>query len=221
MPASVPAQGTATPSAAFASQSEKLSYAIGLTIADTFKGRTEFQSASLVSGLQDGLANKPKLTDQEKQEVINAYQAEIQRKREAELAEIGQRNAQAGAEFLANNKKQSGVVTLSSGLQYKVITSGTGKNRKSPKETDTVTVHYRGTLIDGTEFDSSYKRNQPATFPLNGVIKGWTEALQKMKPGDKWMLYIPSELAYGPSSAGIIGPNSVLVFEVELLKVGQ
>ena len=123
-----------------------------------------------------------------------------------------------GQEFLKENAKKEGVKTLPDGLQYKVIKEGEGK---SPKATDTVSVHYRGTLIDGTEFDSSYKRNEPAEFPVNGVIKGWTEALQLMKEGAKWTLYIPSNLAYGergfPGSP--IGPNATLIFEIELLKV--
>ena len=125
--------------------------------------------------------------------------------------------AQKGETFLQENAKKEGVKTLPSGLQYKSVKQGDGK---SPKATDTVSVHYRGTLIDGTEFDSSYKRNEPAEFPVNRVIKGWTEALQLMKEGDKWMLYIPSALAYGERGAGgLIGPNEALVFEVELLKV--
>ena len=121
--------------------------------------------------------------------------------------------------FLAANKKKPGVVTLPSGLQYKVLKEGTGK---SPKVTDTVTVHYRGTLIDGTEFDSSYRRNEPATFEVGQIIPGWVEALQLMKTGAKWQLFIPSELAYGEQGAGSqIGPNSVLLFEVELLSIGE
>jgi FKBP-type peptidyl-prolyl cis-trans isomerase len=120
--------------------------------------------------------------------------------------------------FLIENKAKEGVKTLPSGLQYKVLKEGTGK---TPKDTDVVVTHYRGTLVDGSEFDSSYKRNKPAEFPVNGVIKGWTEALQLMKEGDKWMLYIPPKLAYGDRGApgGIIGPNEALVFEIELIKV--
>ncbi len=122
-----------------------------------------------------------------------------------------------GQQFLDENSKKEGVHTLPDGLQYKVLKEGTGTK---PKATDTVVVHYRGTLIDGTEFDSSYKRNEPAEFPVNRVIKGWTEALQLMPEGSKWMLYIPSRLAYGERGApGAIGPNETLVFEVELLKV--
>ena len=127
------------------------------------------------------------------------------------------KNLEAGQAFLEANKKKEGVVTLPSGLQYKIITEGTGKQ---PKSTDTVVAHYRGTLINGTEFDSSYKRNEPATFPVAGVIKGWQEVLPLMKEGAKWQVYIPAELAYGPRGAGdIIGPNEVLVFDIELLSV--
>lgn len=125
---------------------------------------------------------------------------------------------QSGEEFLKENAKKEGVKTLEGGLQYKVLKEGTGK---SPAASDTVSVHYRGTLIDGTEFDSSYKRGEPASFPVNRVIKGWTMALQKMKEGSKWMLYIPADLAYGErgTPGGPIGPNQALIFEVELLKV--
>jgi FKBP-type peptidyl-prolyl cis-trans isomerase FklB len=129
----------------------------------------------------------------------------------------GEKNKKEGEAFLAENKKKEGVKTLPSGLQYKVIKEGTGK---SPKATDKVSTHYRGTLIDGTEFDSSYKRGQPATFPVNGVIPGWTEALQLMKVGSKWQLFIPSKLAYGERGAPpVIGPYSVLIFTVELLAI--
>ncbi len=127
------------------------------------------------------------------------------------------KNLEAGQAFLEANKKKEGVVTLPSGLQYKIITEGKGKQ---PKSTDTVVAHYRGTLTNGTEFDSSYKRNEPATFPVAGVIKGWQEVLPLMKEGAKWQVYIPAELAYGPRGAGdVIGPNEVLVFDIELLSV--
>ena len=129
---------------------------------------------------------------------------------------MGSANKKADIEFLAKNKKEKGVKTLASGLQYQIIKAGTGA---SPKATDTVVTHYRGNLIDGKVFDSSYKRGQPATFPVNGVIKGWTEALQKMKVGGKWKLFIPSELAYGEKGPASIGPNSVLIFEIELLEI--
>jgi FKBP-type peptidyl-prolyl cis-trans isomerase len=128
---------------------------------------------------------------------------------------------ETGIAFLEKNKTEPNITTTKSGLQYTTLSATTDKNAKSPKASDTVTVHYRGTLIDGTEFDSSYKRNQPASFPLNGVIKGWTEGLQYMKTGDTFKFFIPSELAYGENSAGIIGANSVLIFEVELISINS
>jgi FKBP-type peptidyl-prolyl cis-trans isomerase FklB len=139
--------------------------------------------------------------------------------RQESARKIPEMNKQAGEAFLAKNKGEKGVKTTASGLQYKVVTTGKGKQ---PTAEDTVTVNYRGTLIDGTEFDSSYKRNEPATFPVKGVIAGWTEALPLMKEGSKWMLYIPANLAYGERGAGnMIGPNSTLVFEVELLSIAK
>ena len=218
--ASVSAPAPATATSAFKSDIEKRSYAVGMTIADSFKTRPEFDGLSIASGFRDVIAGTPRLTDQEKQEIVVAYQNEVQARREHELKTAADKNTDAGKAFLEANKKQPGVTTTATGLQYKVVSTGTGKTRKSPKASDTVTVHYQGTLIDGTEFDSSYKRNQPATFPLNGVIKGWTEGLQKMKTGDKYMFYIPADLAYGDSAAGLIGPNSVLIFQVELISIG-
>lgn len=140
-------------------------------------------------------------------------------KQNEQLKAVKEKNKAEGLAFLEQNKKKEGVVTLPNGLQYKVISSGNGP---SPKATDTVKVHYKGTLIDGREFDSSYRRGEPAVFPLNKVIKGWTEGLQLMKVGDKWTLYIPSELGYGENGAGeMIGPNSTLIFDVELLGIGN
>jgi len=157
------------------------------------------------------------LTDKEMGEMLNLYRKEAQAAQQKVKAEQGEKNMQEGPKFLEENKTKEGVVVLPSGLQYKVLTEGTGK---SPKATDKVKVHYKGTLINGKEFDSSYKRGTPAEFPVNGVIKGWTEALQLMKEGSKWMLYLPSDLAYGPRGAGgDIGPNATLIFEVELLEV--
>jgi FKBP-type peptidyl-prolyl cis-trans isomerase FklB len=135
------------------------------------------------------------------------------------IAKLGEKNKAEGEAFLAENKKKEGVKTLPSGLQYKVIKAGTGKK---PKVTDTVTTHYRGTLMNGTEFDSSYRRGQPVSFQVNGVIPGWTEALQLMEEGAKWQLFIPSNLAYGERGAGRdIGPNATLVFEIELLSIEE
>jgi FKBP-type peptidyl-prolyl cis-trans isomerase FklB len=148
---------------------------------------------------------------------MTAYTKELRAKQEEKNKIIGEKNKKEGAEFLTENAKKSGVITLPSGLQYKVLTDGTGP---SPKSNEVVTVNYRGTLIDGTEFDSSYKRGQAYTTSVMGVVKGWTEALQMMKVGSKWQLFIPSDLAYGTRAGGPnIGPNAVLIFEVELLGI--
>jgi FKBP-type peptidyl-prolyl cis-trans isomerase FklB len=158
------------------------------------------------------------MTDEEVKTAISGLQKDLQAKQQERAKVQGEKNKKEGEAFLAQNKTKAGVKTLPSGLQYKVITEGKGK---TPKANDTVTVQYKGTLIDGTEFDSSYKRGQPATFPVNGVIKGWTEALQLMKEGSKWQLFIPADLAYGASGTpgGPIGPNAVLIFDVELVSI--
>ncbi len=200
-------------------QKDKLSYAIGMDMGGSLKRNAiEVDIDALVKGLKDALAGgKMMMTEQEQRETLMAFQKEFQSKQQERMKALAEKNKKEGEAFLTENKKKPGVKTLPSGLQYKVITEGKGA---SPKETDTVTVNYRGTLIDGTEFDSSYKRNEPATFPVKGVIKGWTEALQLMKEGAKWQLFIPSELAYGERGAGgTIGPNATLIFEVELLKI--
>jgi len=148
---------------------------------------------------------------------IQILQTKLMERQAEDMKRLAEKNKSEGEKFLAENAKKEGVKTLPSGLQYKELKAGTGK---SPKAADSVTTHYSGTLIDGTEFDSSYKRNEPATFPVSGVIAGWTEALQLMKEGAKWQLFIPSSLAYGDMGAGRdIGPNATLIFEVELLKV--
>jgi len=147
---------------------------------------------------------------------IQAYREKLMAKQQKEQESKSLSNKKASEEFLAANKTKKGVVTLPSGLQYVVLADGTGKK---PGAEDTVTVHYRGTLINGEEFDSSYRRNEPATFAVSGVIKGWTEALQLMKEGAKWQLFIPQQLAYGERGMGAIGPNELLIFEVELVKV--
>jgi len=192
-------------------QKDKQSYAIGHDMGNNLKKNgIEIDPDLIVKGLKDALSGgKPLLTEQESKDAIATMQKEWAKS-------FSEKNKKEGEAFLAENKKKSGVKTLPSGLQYKVITEGKGK---SPKATDTVTVHYRGTLIDGTEFDSSYKRGQPASFPVNGVIKGWTEALQLMKEGAKWQLVIPSDLAYGESGRQGIPPNAALVFEVELVSI--
>jgi len=157
------------------------------------------------------------MTEEEIRESLSALQKELMEKQAEKTKLMGEKNKKEGEAFLAENKKKEGVVTLPSGLQYKVIKEGTGKQ---PSADATVETNYRGTLIDGTEFDSSYKRGQAATFPVNGVIAGWTEALQLMKEGAKWQLFVPANLAYGERGAGnVIGPNATLIFEVELISV--
>jgi FKBP-type peptidyl-prolyl cis-trans isomerase FklB len=194
---------------------DKASYGIGLNIGANLKHQNvDLNSDALMAGLKDGLSGeKPKLSEQEAREAMMSLQKDMEQKQQV----AGQKNKEEGDKFLAANKTKPGVKTTASGLQYKVEKEGTGA---SPKPNDMVTVNYRGTLIDGTEFDSSYKRGQPATFGVSQVIKGWTEALQLMKPGAKYQLFIPSGLAYGDRGAGRdIGPDSTLIFDVELLNV--
>lgn len=200
-------------------QKDKVSYIIGLNIGSSMKRQSvEVDPDLLLKGLKDGLeGKKPLLSAEEMREVMTAFNKEMRKKHDEELKKVGEKNKEEGEKFLAENKKKEGIVTLPDGLQYKIITKGKGK---SPTINDTVTVNYRGTLINGKVFDSSYKRGKPATFPVKGVIKGWTEALQLMKPGAKWELFIPPDLAYGARGAGTaIAPNSTLIFEVELLSV--
>ena len=170
----------------------------------------------LAKGVKDSYGGgKAILTEDEARKTITDFQKTLMAKQAETMHKLAEKNKGEGEKFLAENGKKEGVKTLPSGLQYKEITPGKGK---SPKTTDTVTTHYKGTLIDGTEFDSSYKRGQPATFQVSGVIPGWTEALQLMKEGAKWQLFVPSNLAYGEKGAGReIGPNATLIFEVELI----
>ncbi len=193
---------------------DKVSYSIGLNIGFNLKKQNvSINPDTFVLGLKDALAGKPQMTDEQVKETMTAFEKEMIDKQKA----AGVKNGADGEKFLAENKKKEGVKTTASGLQYKVVKEGTGAQ---PKEKDTVMANYRGTLIDGTEFDSSYTRGQPATFPVSGVIKGWTEALQMMKVGSKYQLFIPANLAYGERAMGPdIGPNSTLIFEVELLDV--
>ena len=174
--------------------------------------------AILARGLKDSLAGgKTLLTDEEAQAAIKEVQNDMQKKQQEKMQAAGAANKKEGETFLAANKGKDGVVTLPSGLQYKILKEGTGAK---PAATDSVVCNYQGKLINGTEFDSSYKRGQPATFPVNGVIKGWTEALQLMPVGSKWQLFIPPDLAYGDRGAGAdIGPDATLIFEVELLSI--
>jgi len=193
---------------------DKISYSIGLNIGFNLKKQNvTINLDTFVLGLKDVLAGKPQMTEEQVKETMTAFEKEMTDKQKA----AGVKNGADGEKFLAENKKKEGVKTTASGLQYKVLKEGSGAQ---PKETDTVIANYRGTLIDGTEFDSSYKRGQPATFPVSGVIRGWTEALQLMKAGSKYQLFIPANLAYGERAiGGDIGPNSTLIFEVELLDV--
>jgi FKBP-type peptidyl-prolyl cis-trans isomerase FklB len=172
----------------------------------------------MARGIKDALAgSKTLLTDEEAQAAIMEVQKQMQAQQQGKAKEAGDANKKEGEAFLAGNKGKEGVVALPSGLQYKILTAGTGPK---PTASDSVVCNYRGTLISGTEFDSSYKRGQPATFPVSGVIKGWTEALQLMPVGSKWQLFIPSDLAYGERGAGAdIGPGATLIFEVELLSI--
>ena len=200
-------------------QKKKVSYAIGLDIGQNFKARAmDIDLDILAQGMKDAQkTEKPLLAPEEIQKVMTQFQQDMMKVEQEKRTVQGQGNKAKEEAFLKENAQKPGVKVTASGLQYKVITEGQGPR---PKESDTVKVHYRGTLLDGTEFDSSYKRNEPAVFPLKGVIKGWTEALQLMKVGSKYQIFLPSSLAYGENGAGqVIGPNSTLIFEVELLGI--
>lgn len=200
-------------------QKDKVSYAIGLNIGKSLrKDSVDVDPAIFARGVKDAVTGaKALLTDDELKATLTTLQGELQARQMEEMKKAGDINQKAGEAFLAQNKTKEGVVTLPSGLQYKILTPGNGPK---PTASDSVTCNYRGTLLDGTEFDSSYKRGQPATFPVSGVIKGWTEAVQLMPVGSKWQLFIPASLAYGDRGAGNeIGPNSTLIFEVELLSI--
>ena len=219
---------TATKSAAAApaltTRKDKFSYALGMNIGNGYKQGLEKQSvefnADLVAqGVKDAMSGaKTRLTEEEAKAVLTEVQTEVNKQRQEKMKEAADKNKAEGEAFLAANKSKEGVVTLPSGLQYKILTAGIGPK---PTASDQVVCNYRGTLIDGTEFDSSYKRGKPATFGVGQVIKGWTEALQLMPIGSKWQLFIPSSLAYGERGGpgGAIGPNETLIFEVELLSI--
>jgi FKBP-type peptidyl-prolyl cis-trans isomerase FklB len=203
------------------SQKDKVSYAIGVFSGNGLKQQSiDVDPDIMARGIKDSLSeSKTLLTDQEMREVMSAFQKDMAIKQAEKRSALAEKNKKEGETFLAENKAKEGIKTLPSGLQYKVIKEGTGK---SPKATDEVVAHYRGTRIDGIEFDSSYKRNDPATFKLDQVIKGWAEALVLMKEGAKWQLFIPADLAYGESGLQtIIEPNAVLIFDVELISVNQ
>jgi FKBP-type peptidyl-prolyl cis-trans isomerase len=214
----VAAMASAQQAAPLKTEKDKLSYAMGMDLAGQLKANSvDIDPAIFAKGMQDMFAGKALLTEAEAKTIIAALQTVQVAKRASELQAAGAKNKKEGEAFLAANKTKPGVVTLPSGVQYKVITAGTG-----PKATleQTVMCHYRGTFIDGKEFDNSFKRGQPATFPVKGVIKGWTEVLQLMTVGSKWQVFIPSALAYGERGAGVdIGPNATLIFEIELVAI--
>jgi FKBP-type peptidyl-prolyl cis-trans isomerase FklB len=200
-------------------QKEKTSYALGMNFGTGLRKQSiEIDPAILARGLRDSFSNgKTLLTEDEARAVLTQLQGDVRKKQQEGAQQLGDANKKQGMAFLEANKTKDGVVTLPSGLQYKIIQEGSGPK---PAPTDKVVCNYRGTLLDSTEFDSSYKHGQPATFPVTGVIKGWTEALQLMPVGSKWQLFIPPELAYGERGAdGQIGPNATLIFEVELLSI--
>ena len=206
-------------------QKDKVSYAVGMNIGKGVAAKLkqqplEVDQAVLLRGMKDALAGgKMLLTEEEERTLLTQLSVEARKKQEDQMKLAAEGNKKIGEEYLAANKTKDGVVTLPSGLQYKILTAGTGPK---PTAADTVSCNYRGTLLNGTEFDSSYKRGHPETFPVTGVIKGWTEALQLMPVGSKWQLFIPSDLGYGDRGADPrsgIGPGATLIFEVELLSI--
>ncbi len=223
------AVGTAQESSRLKTQKEKVSYALGLDLGNQFsKMSVDVDPAILGQGLKDALSGgKALLTEAEVRAAISELQTELKKKqaeagkgtddeRKAELGLLAAYNKSTGDKFLAQNQKKEGVTILASGLQYKILNRGEGRK---PTLEDTVVCHYVGKLLDGTEFDDSYKRNQPMTFAVKGVIKGWTEALLLMPVGSKWQLIVPPQLAYGETGSGAVGPNATLIYEVELLAV--
>jgi FKBP-type peptidyl-prolyl cis-trans isomerase len=212
------ATGNQNPSA-LPTQKDKVSYAIGMNIGTNLHRQSvDVDPKLLQQGLHDALSGgKTLLSEDEARAALTEFQTEMSKKQQDKMQQAGEANKKEGDAFLAANKSKEVVVALPSGLQYKILSAGTGPK---PAASDSVVCNYRGTLIDGKEFDSSYKRGQPATFPVGGVIKGWTEALQLMPVGSKWQLFVPSELAYGDRGTGAdIGPNATLIFEVELLSI--
>jgi FKBP-type peptidyl-prolyl cis-trans isomerase FklB len=204
---------------ALTTRKDKFSYALGMNLGTSLRKQSVHVDPSILArGLKDALAGgKTALTEDQARATLMEVQTEMRKKQQEQMQQAGEANKKDGEAFLAANKSKDGVVTLPSGLQYKILTPGTGPK---PTASDSVVCNYRGTLINGTEFDSSYKRGQPATFPVTGVIKGWTEALQLMPVGSKWQLFVPSDLAYGERSPSPeIGPDSTLIFEVELLSI--
>lgn len=198
---------------------DSVSYSIGVDIGRSMKKQDlELDLNVMLGGMKDAMAGKMQLTDEQMQAVMQSFQAEMMQKMQAKREKESAENIAQGKKFLDENAKKEGIKTTASGLQYKVIKTNAGG--KTPSDTNTVRVHYRGTLINGTEFDSSIKRGQPAEFPVNGVIRGWTEALKLMKTGEKFQLFIPGDLGYGAQGAPpSIPPHAVLIFDVELLEI--
>jgi FKBP-type peptidyl-prolyl cis-trans isomerase FklB len=218
-PKSPQAAAKAKPPFTLKTQKDKTSYAMGMNVGTGLRKQSiDIDPAILARGLRDAFSNgKTLLTEEEARAVLTQLQTDLRKKQQEVAQQAGEANKTQGLAFLEANKTKEGVVALPSGLQYKVLQEGSGPK---PTATDSVVCNYRGTLLDNTEFDSSYKRGQPATFPVTGVIKGWTEALQLMPVGSKWQLFVPAELAYGDRGAGAqIGPNATLIFEVELLSI--
>jgi FKBP-type peptidyl-prolyl cis-trans isomerase FklB len=197
---------------------QKVGYSFGMMLGKRMVSDTpELDINAFVQGIKDGFSGQsPLLTEAQINEVIQDFQVKQREVQMAKFEQIAEDNKVQGSAFLAENKGKDGVKTTASGLQYRIIKAGTGVK---PSASDTVKVHYEGSLINGTVFDSSIKRGEPVSFPVGGVIKGWTEALQIMPEGSKWQLFIPSDLAYGPGGNRNIGPNEVLLFDVELLEV--
>jgi FKBP-type peptidyl-prolyl cis-trans isomerase FklB len=218
-PAHTPA-AKGTTSGTLSTPKDKQSYALGMNLAENLKSQSvEIDPNILLRGMKDALAGgKTLLTVDEEHSTLMELQNGLRKAQMEKMQKLGEKNKTDGEAFLAANKAKPGIVTLPSGLQYKILHAGTGPK---PTASDSVSCNYRGTLIDGTtEFDSSYKRGEPTTFPVSGVIKGWTEALQLMPVGSKWQLFVPAALAYGDRAASaLIGPNATLIFEVELVSI--
>jgi FKBP-type peptidyl-prolyl cis-trans isomerase len=210
-----------TPDVKLDTEEKRISYFLGVNLAQGLpQDRITLDPQSVAAGIYDVInSGKPRLSEEELKAAIESFTARMeqfkQQQQEA-MKGLADSNRMAGEEFLKSNAKKDGVKVTDSGLQYKIVQAGSGKK---PAVTDSVSVHYRGTLINGEEFDSSYKRGEPVTFPLQGVIPGWTEVLQLMPVGSKWEVYIPANLAYGPRATGKIGPESTLIFEIELLEI--
>lgn len=206
------------PAVQFKTNNDKVSYSYGVQIANSMKMQGfEVNPEEFATGMRDALAGKSKLNDNEIRETLMTFSREMQTRKTEKIKADADKNKKAGEEWLAANAKKPGVKTTPSGLQYKVLIAGTGPQ---PKPTDTVSAHYKGSLTDGAEFDSSYTRGQPLSRPVTGLIPGWQEALTNMHVGDKWEIYVPGNLAYGErGSPPKIGPNATLVFEMELLSI--